>query len=284
MAEPWTIRRVLTWTSDYFQRKEIDSPRLTADLLLSHVLGLKRVQLYTDMDRPLNKDELAAYRALVEKRITGIPTHYLLGSREFYGLPFKVDPRVLIPRPETEQLVELALERLAEDATGPVLDLCTGSGCIAVALADSRPNLKVIATDASADALAVARENAAANGVAERVELREGDLFAPVAGLRFPLIASNPPYIASGTIAGLMREVQQEPRRALDGGADGLDLIRLIAREAPGHLEPGGHLLVEIGEEQGEAVKGLFEQAGLIDARIHKDFAGLDRFVTARRE
>lgn len=283
MAEPWTIRRVLTWTSDYFQRKGIDSPRLTADLLLAHVLGLKRVQLYTDMDRPLHKDELAAYRGLVERRVAGMPTHYLLGEREFYGLPMKVDPRVLIPRPETEQLVEMALERLPEDASGPVLDLCTGSGCIAVALAAKRPNLKVIATDLSADALAVARENAERNGVAERVEFREGDLFAPVAGQRFQLIVSNPPYVATAKIDGLMAEVRQEPRRALDGGADGLDLLRIIARQAPEHLVPGGDLLVEIGEEQGEQVKALFEQAGLVECRVHEDFAGLVRFVTARR-
>ncbi|MFN7133434.1 MAG: peptide chain release factor N(5)-glutamine methyltransferase, partial [Myxococcales bacterium] len=177
-----------------------------------------------------------------ERRVAGEPTHYLLGAREFYGLPMKVDPRVLIPRPETEQLVELALAALPEHEEATALDLCTGSGCIAVALAKHRPKLKVVATDASSGALEVAKANVEANGVADRVELRRGDLFAPVAGMRFHVVATNPPYVASAAIDGLMREVRQEPRTALDGGADGLGLVRRIAPKDPRHPLPGGAL------------------------------------------
>ncbi len=245
MDETWTIGRVIAWTSDYFQRKGLDAPRLTAELLLGEVLSLDRVHLYTDFERPLQRGELASFRALVQRRAAGEPTHYLLGRREFFGRSFKVDGRVLVPRPETEMLVEAALGCLGDASGARALDLCTGSGCIGVTLAAERPSLRVVATDASLPALEVARENAATLGVADRVELRAGDLFAPVGEERFELIASNPPYVETGAIGGLSPEVRREPRQALDGGPDGLGLIRRLIEGAREHLVPGGWLLFE---------------------------------------
>ncbi len=282
MTETWTIGRVLGWTSDFFKRREIDSPRLTADLLLGSVLGLDRVALYTDFERPLNKGELGAYHALVERRAAGEPTHYLLGRREFYGRSFRVDPRVLVPRPETELLVETALQRLS-DGTARALDLCTGSGCIGLTLAAERASLHVVVTDASAAALEVARGNAHALGVGDRVELLQGDLFAPVGQQRFALIASNPPYVESDAIAKLSPEVQREPRAALDGGPDGLSLLRRIVASAGAHLEQGGWLLLEIGDRHGPALLELLSAAGLVDAAIRNDWAGFNRVALARR-
>ncbi|HEY3449498.1 MAG TPA: peptide chain release factor N(5)-glutamine methyltransferase [Myxococcales bacterium] len=283
MAETWTIQRVLAWTSDYFKKKGLDAPRLTAELLLAHALTCDRVRLYMDLDRPLEKEELASYRALVERRAAGEPTFYILGAKEFFGRRFKIDKRVLTPRPETELVTEVALEKLPEDATGTVLDLCTGSGCIGLTLAAERPGLRVVAVDASADALEVARENAAALGVADRVELLHGDLYAPVAGRAFRLLVSNPPYVESGVIAGLRPEVRCEPRMALDGGQDGLDLLRRIVAGSPAALEPGSWVVLEIGEGQGGALMGLFTGANLAEPAIRKDLSGLERIALARR-
>ena len=282
MADTWTIQRLLQWTTEYFQRKALDSPRLTSELLLSHALGCDRVRLYMDFDRPLNKDELSTFRSLVERRAEGEPTHYLLGRREFYGRPFRVDPRVLIPRPETELLVEAVLARLPSETSFPVLDLCAGSGCIAATLAAERTGLSVVAVEIDPGALEVARENVQALGVAERVELLQGDLFAPVSSRTFAAVVSNPPYVATAKIAGLMPEVQREPRSALDGGPDGLAIVRRIVREAGRHLAPGGWLALEIGEEQGPALLTLLTEAGLKEGRIERDLAGLDRVGLAR--
>jgi release factor glutamine methyltransferase len=283
VADTWTIQRVLTWTGDYFRKKDLDAPRLTAELLLAHALGCDRVRLYTDYDRPLNKDELAAYRGLVDRRAKGEPTFYLTGAREFFGHRFQVDARVLVPRPETELLVEAALERLPADFAGEVLDLCTGSGCVGLSLASERAQLKLVATDLSAEALAVARANALALELASRVELVQGDLFAPLGDRLFALIVANPPYIESATLATLAPEVRSEPRLALDGGPDGLAIVRRIVVQASGHLPPQGWLLLEIGDGQGPALLELLAGAGLAEASIRKDLAGLDRIALARR-
>jgi len=282
VSEIWTIQRVLTWTSDYFKRKDIDSPRLTAELLLAEVLGCDRVRLYVDFERPLEAGELARYRKLVERRISGEPTHYLLGRRDFFGRTFRVDPRVLVPRPETELVIEAALEKLPEGATVPVLDLCTGSGIIAVTLAAERPDLEVVAVDLSEGALEVARENVRSL-VPERVELLQGDLFGPLQDRVFQLIASNPPYVKTETIRELSAEVRHEPQMALDGGPDGLSVVRRIAQEAPGHLLSGGWLILEIGEDQGPAVKAILSEAGFADVAVRPDLARLDRIALARR-
>jgi release factor glutamine methyltransferase len=273
-SETWTVRRLLDWTRGHFEKKEVDAPRLTAELLLGHVLKIDRVGLYSDIDRPLNKDELSTYRALIQRRMAGEPTQYLTGYKEFYGRKFAVDQRVLIPRPETELLIDAVLATLPEKAR--VIDLCTGSGCIAATIAHEKPDAAVFATDISEDACAVARENF--ERLKANVTLIKGDLFAGVEG-NFDLIVSNPPYVKTGDLATLQREVQREPKTALDGGADGLDLIRRIATDA---LRRGGTLALEIGDEQGAAVKEILTRAGYLDVRIEKDLARLDRLAIAK--
>jgi release factor glutamine methyltransferase len=284
MSEVWTVRRVLTWTTGHFEKKGIDSPRLTAEVLLSHVLKADRVRLYVDLERPLHREELATFRALIAKRACGVPTQYLTGRREFYNRPFAVDPRVLIPRPETELLVEAVLSRLPRDAPSRVLDVCTGSGCIAVSVAAERPQASVWATDVSAPACAAARYNAETLGVGARVTLLEGDLYAPLPeDARFDVVVSNPPYVRTADIDTLSPEVRQEPRLALDGGADGLALLRRVIAGAQAHLVPGGVLALEIGEDQGPAVHALLEQSGFTQARVEKDFERRDRFAFGTR-
>jgi release factor glutamine methyltransferase len=284
MNELWTIRKVLTWTAQHFEKRQVDSPRLTAEVLLAYALKITRVKLYVDLDRPLDKEELASYRALIERRSAGEPTQYLTGVREFYNRSFKVDARVLIPRPETELLVEAALRALPKEAPGRALDVCTGSGCIAVSLAAERPQAEVVATDLSAEACALARENAQALGVADRLTVLHGDLFAPLPpGPTFDLVVSNPPYVATGELAGLAPEVKREPRLALDGGPDGLAVIRRVVEGARGVLRPGGLLALEIGDQQGPAVQALLQGAGYENARVEKDLQRHDRLAFGTR-
>jgi len=281
MSEPsWTVRRVLGWTTQHFEKLGLDSPRLTAELLLAHVLHTSRVRLYTDLDRPLEAGELAAYRGLIARRAAGEPTSYLTGTREFYGRTFVVDPRVLVPRPETELLVEAVLQAVPRDAEIRVLDLCTGSGCVGITLALERPRARVLATDTSPGAVEVARANAAALGPADRFEARLGDLLAPVEGEPpFDVVVANPPYVPTGELPTLSPEVRREPPLALDGGADGLDVVRRIAEEAPRRLVPGGLLALEIGDGQGPAVHSLLEAAGYGSVRIERDLARHDRLA-----
>ncbi|RKG61425.1 peptide chain release factor N(5)-glutamine methyltransferase [Corallococcus sp. CA054B] len=280
MSDVWTIRRLLTWTTGHFEKRGVDAPRLTTEILLAHVLKTGRVRLYVDLDRPLSKDELAAFKALIERRMAGEPTNYLTGTKEFYNRPFKVDARVLIPRPETELLVEAVLHSVPKDAPSRVLDVCTGSGCIAISVAAERPQATVLATDLSKDACALARENAQALGVAERVSVLEGDLFSPLPpDATFRVVVSNPPYIDSGDIAGLSAEVRREPRLALDGGPDGLVALRRVIQGARRVLEPGGLLALEMGETQGSAVLELLRAAGYSDARVEKDLERRERMA-----
>ncbi|MFB1482483.1 peptide chain release factor N(5)-glutamine methyltransferase [Corallococcus sp. RDP092CA] len=280
MSETWTIRRVLTWTTQHFEKRQVDAPRLTAEILLAHVLKTGRVRLYVDLDRPLSRDELASFKALIERRMAGEPTSYLTGTKEFYNRAFKVDARVLIPRPETELLVEAVLRAVPRDAPGRVLDVCTGSGCIAISVAAERPQATVLATDLSRDACALARENAQALGVADRVSVLEGDLFAPLPpDATFGVVVSNPPYIDTGDIAGLSAEVRREPRLALDGGPDGLAALRRVIQGARRVLEPGGLLALEMGETQGSAVLELLRAAGYADARVEKDLERRERMA-----
>jgi len=279
-SETWTIRKVLTWTTQHFEKRQVDAPRLTAEILLSHVLKLGRVKLYVDLDRPLSKDELTAYKALIARRLAGEPTQYLTGQKEFYNRAFKVDARVLIPRPETELLVEACLRALPRDAPSRALDVCTGSGCIAISLAAERPQATVVATDLSPDACALAKENAEGLKVADRVTVLQGDLFSPLPpDARFQVVVSNPPYIASGEIPGLSAEVRREPLLALDGGRDGLVAVRRVVKEARRWLEPGGLLAMEIGEDQGPAVLELLRAAGYADARVEKDLERRERMA-----
>jgi release factor glutamine methyltransferase len=278
MPDTWTPLKLLAWSQDWFAKKGVDAPRLTAELLLAHALRCDRVRLYLDFDKPLAEPELTSYRELVKRRAEGEPTAYLVGKREFYGRPFRVTPAVLVPRPETELVVEAALAALPEG--GGALDLCTGTGAIGVTLALEKKGVRVVATDLSPEALAVARENASALGAT--VELLEGDLFAAVApGLRFDVIVSNPPYVPTGELAGLSREVRREPPLALDGGADGLALLRRIVTEAPRWLSPGGALVLEMHESHAEVLPRLCREAGFERAEARKDLAGLWRFTVA---
>jgi release factor glutamine methyltransferase len=262
----WTTLAVLDWTTQRFTEAGIAGARLEAQLLLAHVLGCSRVQLYTGFDQPLAEPELARYRDLIKRRLGGEPVAYLLGEQEFWALPFYVDASVLVPRPDTETVIEVA--RALRDPAVPcrVLDLCTGSGAIAISLAKELPGAHVVATELSAEAAAVARRNAERNAVADRVEIRAGDLFAPVAGEHFDLIVSNPPYIATAVLATLSAEVRREPSIALDGGADGLAFYDRICAAARAHLAPGGAIVLEHGYDQADAVRARLEAAGF--ARI----------------
>lgn len=276
MGETWTVLKVLRWTSGYLAERGVEGGRLDAELLLADLLELDRVGLYLQFDRPLTVGELGAYRERVGRRARREPLQYILGRTEFWSLPFRVGPEVLVPRADTEVLVEEAMARLHPNAR--VLDVGTGSGAIAVALAHERPDARLTALDISAAALAVAAENARLNGVGP-ITFVQGDLHALAAG-EFDLVVANPPYIAEEELNGLMPEVRDyEPRLALAGGIDGLDAYRALARQAPALLAAGGWLLVEIGAGQAEAVKKLLAAAGLGEIFCRDDYAGLPRVV-----
>ncbi len=280
----WTTLAVLDWTTQRFTEAGIAGARLEAQLLLAHVLKCTRTQLYMGFDKPLADAELAGYRALIKRRLGGEPVAYLLGEHEFWGLPVYVDPNVLVPRPDTETVVEVARATRA-DRSAPcrVLDLCTGSGAIALGLAKELPAAQIIATEISEAAAAIAVRNVERNQFTGRIEVRRGDLFAPVAGEQFDLIVSNPPYIATAVIATLSAEVKKEPVLALDGGADGLVFYDRICGEAMTYLAPGGALVVEHGYDQAEAVRARFERAGFTDVTLVHDLAKQPRVTWARR-
>lgn len=279
----WTIGSLVKWATDDFRARGIENPRLDAELLVAYTLKIDRMRVILDGDRPLEGAELSQLRDLVKRRRSFEPIAYLRGKREFYGLEFRVDKRVLVPRPDTETLVDAALARSTHVSMSmQQLDLCTGSGCVAVAMARQRPTASVYASDISKDALAVARENALRLG-AYNVAFFESDLFAAFREprKRFDVITANPPYIASAEIATLMPDVRDhEPRLALDGGVDGLDLVRRIVAEAPAHLVPGGLLAVEIGAGEAPATVALFEAHGFEDVRAHRDIARIERVVS----
>lgn len=264
---------------DLLRRGRERLPEGEADLLLGHVLGRGAAWLFAHGDADVAEAEAARFDALLARRRAGEPVAYLLGRRGFWTLDLEVTPATLIPRPETERLVELALERLPPE--GAVADLGTGSGAIALAIASERPRARVVATDASADALAVAARNAAAHGLAQ-VEFRRGDWLTPLAGERFDLIASNPPYIAEGDPHLARGDLVHEPPAALASGVDGLDAIRRIIAGAPAHLRPGGWLLLEHGFDQGAAVRGLLAASGFRDVVTERDLEGRDRVSLGR--
>lgn len=347
MSPPWTILRVLDWTAQKFQEAKIDGARLEAQVLLAHTLSCKRIELYTNFDRPLAEPELASYRGLIRRRLAGEPMAYLVGEHEFWSLPLYVDESVLVPRSDTETLIEVALARLgkgpgrvlgstpndaadevaevaavaepagegaAADAAvvstgdavadaavvpgvapsasaaprgGRLLDLCTGSGAIAIALLHELSSWTGVATDISPAALAIARRNAERNAVADRLELRQGDLWAALpaadAGASFQLIVSNPPYVNSAVIDTLSAEVRREPRLALDGGPDGLVFYDRILAAAAAHLAPGGWLVLEHGYDQAEAVASRLSAAGFEDVATVADLGKNPRITAGRR-
>ncbi|MFT3773734.1 MAG: peptide chain release factor N(5)-glutamine methyltransferase [Minicystis sp.] len=280
----WTIRRVLAWSADDLKKRGSTSPRLDAELLLGRVLKMDRVGLLLDADRPLARPELTAYRELHTRRRAGEPVAYLLGVREFYGRPFRVDRRVLIPRPDTEALVEVALERTRRvSLCARVLDLCTGSGCVAISLARERPTTRVLGADLSADALVVAVENSIRLG-AVNCGFVQSDLFAAFGGERFDLITANPPYIADEEIPTLTVDIRgYEPHLALSGGPEGLDVMRRLVAETASHLTEEGVLAVEIGSDQGEATRALFAAAGFRDIQTRRDYGGHERVISGIR-
>jgi release factor glutamine methyltransferase len=281
-AALWTVESLLKWATEDFRARGIESPRLDAELLLGRALGVTRIELIVDGKRPLAEGELAAMRALVKRRRTREPMAYILGEREFFGRSFRVDARVLVPRPDTETLVTVALARTrGVSLSMRALDLCTGSGCVAVTLARERTTSTVFATDVSEGALAVARENALRLG-AYNVALRLGDLFAAVdPARRFDVVTANPPYIASGEMPTLMPDVRDhEPRLALEGGADGLDLVRRIVEGAPPRLVGGGVLALEVGAGHAPAAADLMRAGGFEAVEIERDYARIERVVS----
>ena len=288
----WTIRGLLEWTTGFFDRKQVESPRLSAELLLSHVLNVPRIKLYTDYDNPLADKALAAFRDLVKRAGEHEPVAYLTGRAFFFNLELQVNRDVLIPRPETEKIVE-NVAQFCRNATGfespRILDLCTGSGCIAAALAYHLKTAQVVATDLSPAALAVAKGNLERLKLLDRVELLQGDLFMALRDVvdrsPFHIITANPPYIATSQLETLDRNVRDyEPRMALDGGLDGLTIVREILAGAPERLLPGGRLYVEVAFDQGAAVQAIAEkQPGLADVKVLRDDAGHERILAARK-
>lgn len=282
--KPRTVRALLAATTPWLAARGVEGARTDAEILIAHALGLRRLDLYLDLDRPLDDDELARARALVARRGKREPVAYLVGTRELYGLAFEVTPDVLVPRPETEHLIEAALARLPVDAVGTIVDACTGSGCVAVAILHKRPGLRAIATDLSAAACAVARANAERHGVADRMEVRAGDLLAPCSEVTDALaVVANPPYLRDDEKASLAPELSFEPALALFGeGEDALGHHRRLLLEARPVLVSGGLLACEIGASQREQVCALPHE-GFEPALVSTDLAGRPRVACWRR-
>ncbi len=286
MDATWTPLKVLDWTSDRFAREGLESPRLEAQVLLAHVLGCDRVGLYTQFDKPLGAAELARYRGLIRRRLAGEPVAYLVGEQEFWSLPLKVSPDVLIPRRDSETVVELILDRVEDrEAAWRVLDVATGSGALALALARELPRAQVVATDVSEAALALASENAQRHGLHDRIRFATGDLLDPVAGEPpFDVVVANLPYVPTREVEKLAPEVRREPALALDGGADGLDAIRRLLPALADAVSPGGLAALEHGWDQGEAVRALFAATGAFEpAATRRDLGGNERVTAAAR-
>lgn len=314
----WTIGRILKWTEQYFKDKGIESPRLDAEVLLAHVLEKQRIYLYVHFDEPLQPAELAAYREMIKQRVLRVPVAQILGEKEFMGLTFKVTADTLVPRPDTEILVQAAVERLkamkgeaktpedevladGEEASSAanrdeaavdvsqeplrIADIGTGSGAICLSVLRYLADTVADTVDISPAARAVAEENAASLGLADRVTFHTGDLLQPLRGMTFAAILSNPPYIPEADIATLAPEVRlKEPHTALSGGRDGLDFYRRLAKDAPAMLVPGGFMAFEVGIHQAEPVAALAKANPLIArTEILPDYAGIDRVVVAWR-
>jgi len=282
LSTEWTIREVLNWTRGYFEAAGIVQPRLEAEILLAHALDVERLNLYISPDQPLTVDERTRYRTVVKKRRDGAPLQHLIGEVRFFGLRFRVGREALIPRPETEELLDHILRLVPRDRDIACLDLGTGTGVIAVCLARYFPQAAVTAVDVSEAALELARGNAALNGVEDRITFLESDWFDRVSG-GFDLIASNPPYVDASQWERLPKEVSEhEPRVALDGGPDGLREIARLLEAVPAHMNADGLLLLEIGHGQDAAVIEMLEKNGLVDAHTEPDLAGKERYAVAR--
>ncbi len=290
-TQPWTTRRLLAWTAEHFEAKGIDSPRLSAEMLMAHVLEVERLKLFMEPDRPASDLERAAFRDLVERAVAHEPVDYLVGHAPFFTLKFKVTRATLIPRPSTETLVEHVIQhaRVTPGFRTPLIaDVGTGSGCIAISLAKHLTEARVVATDISAEALAVAQENAATHGVADRIDFIQGDLLEPViqTGHRFDYLCSNPPYIPDDEWDDVAPNVKDhEPTTALRGGHDGLVYLRPIIEGAADLIRPGGQLVLEHATVHGAVLPPLIEQTqGLADPRVLKDHEALPRILVAVRD
>ncbi len=289
----WTILKILEWTTSYFKSHSIDSPRTTAEILLAHALGLRRIELYIRYDQPLSPEELAGFKASIKRRIKREPTAYIVGSKEFWSMELAVTEDVLIPRPETECLVERTVERLPVSVPGQgeplnILELGTGSGAIVLALSAERPGHRYFASDRSTKALRVACGNAERHAMADRIRFFAGNWFDSLRPCLFffDMILSNPPYIKTCVIEELEPEVKDfEPFGALDGGKDGLESLGHIIDRAPLFLKLGGHLILEIGHDQGQGVLSKAETVGFYEsAQIFKDYGGYDRVAVLRKK
>lgn len=289
MDGEWTILKILKWTTAFFKSKVIDSPRLTAEILLAYVLGINRIDLYLRFDQPLTRQELTAFRKAIQRRVRREPVAYITGIREFWGIDFNVTPDVLIPRPETEFLVEESMKLIPEDSPPGqfrVFDLGTGSGAVIVALAVNRTGPIYVASDISPESISVARKNAFRHHLECNICFFAGELFTPLdpLGSKFDLVVSNPPYIPSAQIALLAPEVSRyEPLRALDGGPDGLDIIRKIVKTAPAYMKNNAILMVEIGYDQKNPMSEIVQADGRYADLVYiRDYSGHDRLAKMR--
>lgn len=285
MSDVWTITRLLDWTTDYFKKQNIEWPHLEAEILLSHSLSLKRIELYTQHERVLSKDELADFKILIKRRSQNEPIAYIAGYQPFMGLDILVDKNTLIPRPETEQMVELVIDIIKRttnhDSRSTIADIGTGSGCIAVSLAKYLPQVKLIGVDTSTQAIEVAEKNAKKFQLSDRCQFKTGNLLEPITE-KVDLIVSNPPYIPTAVIETLEANVKDyEPRQALDGGQDGLDYIRQLIKESPKHLKEDGQLIIEFGIDQAEEIEKLAEQL-FREIKIVRDASKKKRFLVAQ--
>ena len=275
-----TTLEVLNAATSYLDKRGVESARLNAEHLLAHVLGMpRRIELYLQFERPVSEGQRAPLRELVKRRAEGIPLQHILGEVEFCGRVFICDARALIPRPETELLVELVLKESA--ATTSMLDVATGSGVIGLSLAMSRPDAAVTLCDISSEALSLAAANACRHGIADKVVQKESDLLDSVEGI-FDVIVSNPPYIPTSDIASLSREVQNDPVLALDGGADGLRIIERLVQASMSKMSAGGLLALEIGHDQAARVVEILKMHNFRDIVVHRDYQGVERFVFSR--
>lgn len=283
----WTVGAVLKWTAEYFAEKGIDSARLDAEVLLAHALEKDRLFLYMNMDRPLGPEERSNFRELVRRRGAREPVALLTGHKEFWSIPFRAFPGVLIPRPDTEILVEAVLDEIKDIDSPHILELGTGSGAVAVALASERPDARITATDIDINALTAAGINAEAAGTRTTVDLVASDLFTAFRAVkRFHVVCSNPPYVRAEDIDGLAPEiVSHEPRRALDGGKDGLEVIGRIIAGSADVLFHEGLLALEVGDNQADAVMDAMRNRGFTgELRVVRDLSGTGRVVRGRKQ
>jgi release factor glutamine methyltransferase len=279
-----TVLESIQKSTEFLAKRDLESPRLQAELLLAHVLKMPRMKLYLNFERALTEHETDALRQFVKRRGLREPLQHIIGSTSFCGFEIAVDRRALVPRPETELLAELGWTFLSSLSAGQAaLDVGTGTGCIAIALSAKCADARITAVDASADALALANENARTNNVASRIDFLHGDSFKTLpAGARFNLIISNPPYIPTAELETLQPEVRDfDPRTALDGGTDGLDFYRMFATQAGPHLKPHGKIMLELGDGQAEAVRKLFENENWIVEAVKDDYSQRARILIA---